>query len=48
VAPGFASAADLRVRALLGDATGIEGDSSAGRVVAALILVGTCVAFYLK
>ena len=47
VAPGFVSAADLRVRALLGDATGIEGDGSAGHLVSAVILVATCVAFYL-
>lgn len=48
VAPGFVSAADLRVRALLGDATGIEGDSSAGRIVSAVVLVVACVAFYLR
>lgn len=47
-APGFASAADLRVRALLGDATGNEADGSAGQFVAALILVAACVVFYLK
>lgn len=45
--PGFASAADLRVRALLGEATGIEGDSPAGRVVAGLLIVMTCLALYL-
>lgn len=48
VAPGFASAADLRVRALLGEATGIEDDHSAGRIVAAVVLVATCVALYLQ
>lgn len=48
VAPGFASAADLRVRALLGDATATEGDGSAGRVVAALVLVASCLALFLK
>lgn len=47
VAPGFASAADLRVRALLGDATGIEGEGSAGRVVRALVLVASCLVLYL-
>ncbi len=48
LAPGFATAADLRVRALLGEATGIESDSSAGRVVAALILVASCLVLYLR
>ena len=48
VAPGFASAADLRVRALLGDATGIEGDGSAGRVVGAVVLVASCLVLYLR
>ena len=46
--PGFASAADLRVRALLGEATGIEGGGSAGHVAAALLLIASCVALYLK
>lgn len=47
-APGFATAADLRVRALLGEATGIEGDGSAGRVVAAIVLVASCLVLYLR
>ena len=48
LAPGFTTAADLRVRALLGEATGIEGDGSAGRVVAALVLVASCLVLYLR
>lgn len=47
IAPGFGSAADLRVRALLGDATGIERDGSAGPVIAALVLVASCLVLYL-
>lgn len=47
-APGFASAADLRVRALLGDATGIEGDGSAGRFAVALVFVVSCLVLYLR
>lgn len=47
-APGFVSAADLRVRALLGDATGIEGDGSGGWFVSAVILIATCVVLYLR
>ena len=46
-APGFASAADLRVLALLGEATGIEADGSAGRVLGALFVVLSCLAVYL-
>ena len=48
LAPGFATAADLRVRALLGEATGIEGNGSVGRVVAALVLVASCLVLYLR
>ena len=48
LAPGFATAAELRVRALLGEATGIESDGSARRVVAALILVASCLVLYLR
>ena len=48
VAPGFASAVDLRVRALLGEATGIEGDGSAGQVAATLVLIVSCIALYLR
>lgn len=48
VAPGFATAADLRVRALLGDDTGMERDGSAGRVVTTVVLIATCVALYLQ
>lgn len=47
-APGFANAADLRVRALLGEATGIEGGGSAGHVAAALLLIASCLALYLR
>lgn len=47
VAPGFASAADLRLRALLGEATEIDGDGSAERAVAALVLVASCLVLYL-
>ena len=47
-APGFANAADLRVRALLGDATGIEGDGSAGRFGVALVFVVSCLVLYLR
>lgn len=48
VAPGFASAVDLRVRALLGEATGIEGGGTAGQVAAALVLIVSCIALYLR
>jgi len=48
VAPGFASAADLRLRALLGDATGIDEYGSAGGVIAALVLVASCLVLYLR
>lgn len=48
VAPGFASAADLRLRALLGEATGMEGDDSPGRILAALVLVASCLVLYLR
>ncbi|HUQ77631.1 MAG TPA: hypothetical protein VM427_01995 [Patescibacteria group bacterium] len=48
LAPGFATAADLRVRALLGEATGIERDGSAGRIVGPLILVASCLVLYLR
>lgn len=47
VAPGFASAADLRVRALLGEAAEVEGGGSAGQVTAALVLIVSCIALYL-
>ena len=47
LAPGFASGADLRVRVLLGEATGIEGDGSLGRIATALILVVSCLVLYL-
>lgn len=46
-APGFATAGELRVRALLGDTPGTEGDS-AGRVLAALIVVASCLVVYLR
>lgn len=48
VAPGFASAVDLRVRALLGEAAEIEGGGSAGQVTAALVLIVSCIALYLR
>jgi len=48
MAPGFATAADLRLRALLGDATGIEGDGWAGRVAVALVFVVSCLVLYLR
>lgn len=48
LAPGFTSAADLRVRALLGEATGLESGGSSGQIVAAIVLVASCVALYLK
>ena len=47
-APGFASAVDLRVRALLGDATGIESGGSSREIVAAIVLIASCVALYFK
>ena len=47
-APGFSSAVDLRVRALLGEATGIEGDGSIGQVAVAFLLITSCVALYLR
>lgn len=48
VAPGFATAADLRVRALLGDPTGIEDDGSAGRFAMALAFLVSCLVLYLR
>lgn len=48
VAPDFASAVDLRVRALLGEATGIERGGSAGQVAGAIVLIGSCIALYLR
>jgi Zn-dependent protease with chaperone function len=47
-APGFANAADLRVRALLGEATGIDSGGSTGQIAAAIVLIASCVALYLK
>ena len=47
-APGFSSAVDLRVRALLGEATGIERGGSGGQIAAALVLITSCVALYLR
>ena len=47
-APGFASAADLRVRALLGEATGIERDHSVAPVATGLLVVLACLALYLS
>ena len=47
-APGFSSAVDLRVRALLGQATGIERGGSGGQIAAALVLIASCVALYLR
>lgn len=47
-APGFATASDLRVRALLGGATEIGNDGSAGRAFATLILVASCFVLYLR
>jgi Zn-dependent protease with chaperone function len=46
-APGFASAADLRVRALLGEPTGTDSGSS-GQIATAIVLIASCVAIYLK
>lgn len=47
--PGFASAADLRIRALLGERTGLEPGASSGlaRVGAAIFVLGGCFALYL-
>ena len=47
-APGFASAVDLRVRALVGDATGIERGGSMTQVAAALLVIASCLALYLR
>jgi hypothetical protein len=47
-APGFASAADLRVRALLGEATGLDGGGVASQIPVAIVLIASCVALYLK
>ena len=47
-APGFASAADLRVRALLGEVTGVETGAPLGQTAAAFVLVASCVALYLR
>jgi Zn-dependent protease with chaperone function len=47
-APGFASAANLRLRVLLGDATGIERDGSAASILATLAILGGCLFLYLR
>lgn len=46
-APGFASAAELRLRALLGETIGIEREGSTGGLALALVAVVSCVALYL-
>lgn len=46
-APGFATAADLRVRALLGDPTGLPLAHRAGQTVSTLLLVSACLLVYL-
>jgi hypothetical protein len=47
-APGFANAADLRVRALLGEPTGIDGGGSSAQIATAIVVIASCVALYLK
>lgn len=48
-APGFASAADLRIRALLDEPTGLDVDRSLVRTVGALgLLLAVCVIAYLS
>lgn len=42
VVPGFATAADLRVRALLGERTGIEDRRGSGVVATAVLVVLSC------
>jgi hypothetical protein len=47
VAPGFATASELRLRALLGESTGTDDNNPlAGRLAATLIVVVSCLAFY--
>lgn len=46
-APGFATAADLRVRALLGEPTGLDLDRSVAWIVRAGLLVAACLVVYL-
>jgi Zn-dependent protease with chaperone function len=48
VAPGFASAVDLRMRALLGESSGVEHGGSAGQFVAAFVLIASCIGLYFK
>lgn len=48
-APGFATAADLRIRALLGEPTGIDRDPPPLTALAAVgLLLGVCVVAYLS
>lgn len=47
-APGFATAADLRIRALLDEPTGLDRDRPLARVLATVVFVlATCVVAYL-
>jgi len=46
VAPGFASAAELRIRDLLGEPTGLDGPRPAAHALVAAVLVATCVMAY--
>lgn len=46
-APGFATAADLRVRALLGEPTGLDLDRRPTRIVPAVLVVVACLVVYL-
>lgn len=47
LAPGFASAADLRIRALLGEGIDFDGGRSAEQVAGAIVLIASCLTLYL-
>ena len=48
IAPGFATAADLRIRELLGESTGIQDRGVSASLVTGLLVVGSCVAIFLR
>ena len=47
LAPGFASAADLRIRALLGEGIDFDGSRSAEQIAGAIVLIASCLTLYL-
>ena len=48
VVPGFATASDLRVRALLGERTGIEDRRGSGVLATAVLVVLSCLLIFLR